>query len=308
MFTIGGLSGVTHAFASADTQQTDTYYIVAHFHYVIFGGALLGLIAGMYFWWPKAFGYMLNEKLGKWHFWVFLLGFNLTFGPMHILGLQGMSRRIFTYSANQGFDFWNMVSTIGAYLIAVGAVIFLVNVIRSYRAHKRNPVDVGPDPWDARSLEWSIPSPAPEYNFDEIPTVTELDDFWHRKYGHDEDGRLVKIADASDVAQKGGATDVHLPSPSYWPLVLACGFPFLGYGIIFHLGWAVFGALIIVVALYGWVMEPSTDPNAGHGHTPHEHDGSDDHGVAAELEPEPEPAEASSDEEAAKELEEAPVG
>jgi cytochrome c oxidase subunit 1 len=306
MFTIGGLSGVTHAFASADTQQTDTYYIVAHFHYVIFGGALLGLIAGMYFWWPKAFGYMLNEKLGKWHFWVFLLGFNLTFGPMHILGLQGMSRRIFTYSANQGFDFWNMVSTIGAYLIAVGAVIFLVNIIRSYRAHKRNPIDVGPDPWDARSLEWSIPSPAPEHNFDEVPTVTELDDFWHRKYGHDEDGRLVKIAETADVAQQGDATDVHLPSPSYWPLVLACGFPFLGYGVIFHLGWAVLGLLIIVVALYGWVMEPSTDPNAGHGHAPHEHGGSDDHGVAAELEPEED--ETSSEEGAAKELEEAPVG
>jgi cytochrome c oxidase subunit 1 len=260
----------------------------------------------MYFWWPKAFGYMLNEKLGKWHFWVFLLGFNLTFGPMHILGLQGMSRRIFTYSANQGFDFWNMVCTIGAYMIAVGSVIFLVNVIRSYREHKRNPVDVGPDPWDARSLEWSIPSPAPEYNFAEIPTVTELDDFWHRKYGHDEDGRLVKIADVDEVAQKGGATDIHLPSPSYWPLVLACGFPFLGYGVIFHLGWAVLGLLIIVVALYGWVMEPSTDPDAGHGHAPHEHGGSDDQGVAAELEPEE--GEASSEEGAAKELEEAPVG
>jgi cytochrome c oxidase subunit 1 len=313
MFTIGGLSGVTHAFASADTQQTDTYYIVAHFHYVIFGGALLGLIAGMYFWWPKAFGYMLNEKLGKWHFWVFLLGFNLTFGPMHILGLQGMSRRIFTYSADQGFDFWNMVSTIGAYMIAVGAVIFLVNVVRSYRQYKRNPVDIGPDPWDARNLEWSIPSPAPEHNFDEVPTVTELDDFWHRKYGHDEDGRLVKIADAADVAQKGDATDVHLPSPSYWPIVLAFGFPFLGYGIIYNLGWAVFGGLVIILALYGWVMEPSTDPDAGHEHHEPHAGGSDDEGAHAEAEASTESdaeaeLEAPGAEGADSEREEAPVG
>ena len=109
MFTIGGLSGVTHAVAPADTQQTDTYYIVAHFHYVIFGGALFGFLGGFYFWWPKVFGYFLNERRGKWHFWLMLIGFNLTFGPMHILGLQGMSRRIYTYHDGYGFNFWNMV-------------------------------------------------------------------------------------------------------------------------------------------------------------------------------------------------------
>ena len=119
MFTIGGLSGVTHAVAPSDTQQTDTYYIVAHFHYVLFGGAFFGFMGGFYFWWPKVFGYMLNEKLGKWNFWLMLLGFNLTFGPMHILGLQGMPRRTYTYRDGYGFDFWNMVSTIGAFTIAV---------------------------------------------------------------------------------------------------------------------------------------------------------------------------------------------
>ena len=125
MFTIGGLSGVTHALAPADTQQTDTYYIVAHFHYVIFGGGVLGLIGGMYFWWPKVFGHMLDEFWGKVHFWVMLVGFNLTFGPMHVLGLQGMSRRIDTYSPGFGFEFWNLVATIGSFIIALGVLIFV---------------------------------------------------------------------------------------------------------------------------------------------------------------------------------------
>ena len=266
MFTIGGLSGVTHAFAPADAQQTDTYYIVAHFHYVLFGGALLGLFGGMYFWWPKMFGHFLNEKMGKWNFWIMLVGFNLTFGPMHILGLQGMMRRTYTYTEGQGFNFWNLIATIGAFIIAVSLILFMVNVAVSYRRHKANPVDPGPDPWDARSPEWMIPSPAPEHNFDELPVVEEVDEFWHRKYGHDENGRLVRIARTEDVVQKGDATDVHLPSPSYWPLVLSCGFPFVGYGLIFNYWWLVPGVLLIVLGIFGWVFEPSTDPSAGHHH------------------------------------------
>ncbi|HTN99958.1 MAG TPA: cytochrome c oxidase subunit I [Microthrixaceae bacterium] len=266
MFTIGGLSGVSHAFASADTQQTDTYYIIAHFHYVLFGGALLTFFGGMYFWWPKAFGHMLSEKLGKWNFWLMFIGFNLTFGPMHILGLQGMMRRTYTYTKGQGFETWNMVSTIGAFMIAVSIIIFIVNIAMSYSKHKRNPVDPGPDPWDSRSLEWMIPSPSPEHNFDEIPVVEELDEFWHRKYGHDEEGHLVRIARTEDVVQRGDATGVHLPSPSYWPLVLAAGFPFIGYGIIFNLAWAVPGALLLIAGMAGWVMEPSTEPDHGDSH------------------------------------------
>jgi cytochrome c oxidase subunit I len=294
MFTIGGLSGVTHAFAPADTQQTDTYYIVAHFHYVLFGGALLGLFGGFYFWWPKVFGYLLNEKVGKWHFWLTLLGFNLTFGPMHILGLQGMSRRIFTYSDNQGFAFWNMVATIGSFMIAVGVMVFLFNIVKSYRAHRANPVNPGPDPWDARSLEWSIPSPTPEHNFDFVPQIEEFDDFWHRKYGHTEDGRLVPLATAEEVAQKGDAKGVHLPSPSYWPIVLSAAFPFIGYGVIYNLAFAIPGVILLVAGIWGWVIEPSTAPEAEHPHGGHEHhepddDGSDDAvaidaGAVAELE------------------------
>ena len=264
LFTIGGLSGVTHAFAPADTQQTDTYYIVAHFHYVLFGGALMGLFAGMYFWWPKIFGHFLSEKIGNWHFWLMVIGMNLTFGPMHILGLQGMSRRIFTYSENEGFDFWNMVASVGAFILAVGMLLFMWNMVTSYRKHRRDPIDVGPDPWDARSLEWMIPSPAPEHNFDEIPVITELDEFWHRKYGHDEEGRPVRIAETLDVTQRGTAHP-HLPSPSYWPVVLAAGLPFIGYGIIFQFWWAVLGGVVLLTGFMGWVIEPSTDPEAGHG-------------------------------------------
>jgi cytochrome c oxidase subunit 1 len=224
---------------------------------------------------------MLGERLGKWHFWVMLVGFNLTFGPMHILGLQGMMRRTFTYTEGQGFNLWNMVATIGAFTIAVALIIFMVNVYLSYMKHRREQVNPGPDPWDARSLEWMIPSPTPEHNFDETPVVEELDEFWHRKYGHDENGRLVRIAATEDVVQKGDATDVHLPSPSYWPLVMAVGFPLVGYGLIFNYWWAVPGALLIVLGIFGWVFEPSTDPNSGHGH--HDDHPTDDHPDAAEV-------------------------
>ena len=263
MFTVGGLSGVTHAVAPADTQQTDTYYIVAHFHYVIFGGALLGIFAGFYFWWPKVFGHKLGEKLGKLNFWLMLIGFNLTFGPMHILGLQGMSRRIHTYSPGFGFELWNMVETIGSFIIGLGVLLFLINIYASAKKAKGQP-PIGPDPWDARSLEWITPNPTPIHNFDEVPNIEELDDFWHRKYGKDENGKIVRIASAEEVCQDGLATDVHLPSPSYWPLVLALGFPFIGYGLIYSLWLCVPGGIMILMSIYAWAFEPPDDPEGNH--------------------------------------------
>jgi cytochrome c oxidase subunit I len=283
MFTIGGLSGVTHAVAPSDTQQTDTYYIVAHFHYVIFGGALFGFIGGLYFWWPKVFGFMLSEKLGKWHFWTLLIGFNLTFGPMHILGLQGMPRRMHTYVKGYGFELWNMVATIGAFVIFVSMSIFAANLLLSWRSHRRHPVEVGPDPWDSRSLEWMVPSPVPAHNFDEVPTVSHLDEFWHRKYGEDATGKVVRIATGAEVAQKGDAKDVHLPSPSYWPLVVPVGLVLIGYGLIFNLAFAAVGAVIVVLAAFAWGYEPADDPEAHHGHAGHDghgdgHDGGDSDG------------------------------
>ena len=267
MFTIGGLSGVTHAISPADTQQTDTYYIVAHFHYVIFGGSLLGLLSGFYFWWPKAFGYKLDERLGKIGFWTLLIGFNLTFGPMHILGLQGMSRRIHSYSGDSGFNLWNAVATAGSFVIALGLLLFFWNIGISRRRARGAP-SVGPDPWDARSLEWMTASPVPAHNFDSEIHVTRQDEFWHRKWGYDADGKVVRIARAADVAHDGSATGVHLPSPSYWPLVLALGLPLVGYGLIFNLWITGVGALVVLLAIYGWVFEPPDDPEA-HAHDDH---------------------------------------
>ncbi|MXZ29458.1 MAG: cytochrome c oxidase subunit I [Acidimicrobiia bacterium] len=280
MFTIGGLSGVTHAIAPADTQQTDTYYIVAHFHYVIFGGSLMGMLSGIYFWWPKMFGHKLDEKLGKFGFWVLLIGFNLTFGPMHILGLQGMSRRIHSYAADSGFNLWNMFATVGSFVVALGVMLFFWNIGVSRRRARAAP-PVGPDPWDARGLEWMTASPTPAHNFDRDITVTRPDEFWHRKWRIGPDGEVKRIARAADVAHDGSATDVHLPSPSYWPVVVALGLPLVAYGLIYNLWITGLGALLILGGLYGWVFEPPDDPEAHDHHDDHDADGSDDSGNGA---------------------------
>ncbi|HEU4488552.1 MAG TPA: cytochrome c oxidase subunit I, partial [Actinomycetota bacterium] len=178
MFIIGGLSGVTHSIVPHDAQQQDTYYIVAHFHYVLFGGAIFGLFAGIYYWWPKIFGRFLSNALGHLHFWLMIIGFNLTFGPFHILGLQGMPRRISVYPDEMGWNFWNLISTIGAFTIALSVLVFIFNAVRS----RTKGEEAGADPWDGRTLEWSIPSPPPVYNFAEEPVVRHRDDFWHTKY------------------------------------------------------------------------------------------------------------------------------
>lgn len=286
MFTIGGLSGVTHAMAGPDTQQTDTYYIIAHFHYVIFGGIILGFFGGFYFWWPKMFGYFLSETQGKIGFWVMLVGFNLTFGPMHILGLQGMSRRIQTYSSGQGFAFWNLVSSIGAFMIALATLLFVVNILTSYLAFKKGKTPPpGPDPWDARALEWMTASPTPEHNFDEVIVVERLDEFWHRKWGADEDGRVVRRAATTDVAHDGSNHNVHLPSPSYYPLVTAIGLPLIGYGLIYSLWLCVAGGLLLGGGIYGMALEPVDDPDTGHDHHDDDDggDGDTDDGGEADL-------------------------
>jgi len=270
-FTFGGVSGVSHALAPADTQQTDTYYIVAHFHYVLFGGALFGFMAGFYFWWPKVFGHKLNEKLGKVHFWLMVVGFNATFGPMHILGLQGMARRMQTYDASMGFNRWNLVATIGAFILGIGTLFLVVNAIYSaIKWHQAGKPDVGPDPWDARTIEWSIQSPAPAHNFDVDPQITSVDDFWYRKYAEDENGQLRQVATGAELAQPGNGEGVHLPAPSYWPLVLAIGIPIIGYGVIFSAWLTIPGLAVTVVAMYGWLMEPGDDlDDVHHGDDEH---------------------------------------
>src|SRR5512132_9375 len=256
MFVIGGLSGVTHAVVPADYQQTDTYYIVAHVHYVLFGGAIFGLFAGMYYWWPKVFGRMLSETGGKLNFWLMLIGFNMTFGPMHILGLQGMIRREYTYPASLGLTFWNQVSTVGAFLIALSTLVFTVNAIATQRKPKGLEAE---DPWDARTLEWATSSPPPSYNFEEIPVVHAIDEFWHRKYVEDKEGTLVRVpAGASDHRTEGHGDGhaIHLPSPSFWPLVAAVGLPVIAYGVLYSWLLVGAGALVAVVGFMGWAMEP----------------------------------------------------
>jgi len=259
MFTIGGLSGVTHALVPADRQQTDTYYIVAHFHYVLFGGSILGLFGGMYYWYPKIFGRQLNDRLGKWHFWVMLFGFNMTFGPFHILGLQGMPRRIYTYASNMGWNVLNMISTIGAFIIALGVLIFIYNV---WYTHRQGVAAID-DPWDARTLEWTTPNPTPAYNFVEVPVVTHQDDFWHQKYTEDESGRLVRVGESSQFVQRRATADdhIHMPSPSYWPTVAAIGAPIICYGQVYKMyAISAIGVLVLLSGLYAWAVEPSTAP------------------------------------------------
>lgn len=236
----------------------------------------MGLFAGMYYWWPKAFGYKLGESLGKWHFWLLLAGFNMTFGPMHILGLQGMARRHSRYGPEDGFDFWNAVVSIGAFIILIGMIVFAVNIVRSWLGYKAGTVPQEPaDPWDGRTLEWAIPSPTPEHNFDYVPVVTDVDDFWHKKYQPDADGKLRKVADGNAIAQKGDQHP-HLPSPSYWPIVLAAALPLIALGLIYNLWLTGIGLVLLLGAMYGWSLEPATDPDAGHDDHGDGH--GDDHG------------------------------
>src|SRR3954470_10111604 len=269
-FTIGGLSGVTHAVSPSDTQQTDTYYIVAHFHYVLFGGAVFGIFAGFYYWWPKIFGKCLDETIGKWNFWLMVIGMNMTFGPMHILGLQGQPRRMVVYPeklTGEGFfnlHFWNAVASIGAYILATGIFMFLLNVWHTTRKGAAAPLD----PWDARSLEWLTTSPPKVHNFDVIPNVHALDEYFHLKYEEvDSEGgpRLVKVRTAEELQAEQEAnadTHIHMPSPSYWPLVLAISLPIMGYGVIFSRILLVIGGAILLLGAYGWSLEPSVAPES----------------------------------------------
>ncbi len=182
-FLIAGLTGVMLAVAPFDWQLSDSYFVVAHFHYVLIGGLLFTLFAGIYYWYPKAFGRMLDVRLGHWHFWLFMAGFTITFAPQHISGILGMPRRIFTYEAGRGWEIWNFISTVGVAFQAAGILCFVINLIWSYFKGKR----AGDDPWDAWTLEWTTTSPPAEYNFERLPEIRSRRPLWDLKHPDDPD-------------------------------------------------------------------------------------------------------------------------
>ncbi len=249
LFVIGGLSGVMHASPPVDTQQQDTYFVVAHLHYVLFGGSIMGLFGGIFYWFPKMTGRLLSEGLGKLQFWLMFIGMNVTFGPMHLVGIDGMPRRINTYDASMGWELLNQIETVGAFIIALSVAVFLYNFFKSVKSGEPS----GDDPWDGRTLEWSISSPPPEYNFARIPVVHSNEPFWDQKHPE------LKH-DAPAIA--GGMTEeaeesIHMPNPSYWPIVVGFGTA-LSAGLVIINPWlAAIGAVIALLGIYGWCFEPA---------------------------------------------------
>ena len=228
MFVIGGVTGVMQASAPLDYQLHDSYFIVAHFHYVIVGGTVLGLLAGLHFYWPLMFNTMLDETLGKITFWLFLIGFNLTFFIQHFLGLLGMPRRVFTYGADQGWDLYNLISSFGAIFMALAVTILLINIVKTIAQNKA----VGRDPWgDGRTLEWAIPQPVPFYNFKQTPLVRGLDTFWIEK----QEGNKEGMTYAEPIG------DIHMPNNSFIPFVMAFGLFVGAFGALYNgeQAWAV---------------------------------------------------------------------
>jgi cytochrome c oxidase subunit 1 len=261
LFTIGGLSGVMHASPPIDLQHQDSYFVVAHFHYVLFGGSVIGLFSGIYFYWPKMFGRMLSERLGKIGFWLFFVGMNLTFFPMHFLGVQGMPRRIFRYEDGLGWETANALASIGALIIAAGMAVHLYAMISSFM----RPKDAPSDPWDAATLEWSIASPPHHYNFAVIPEVHSDRPFWDEKH---ENGPVV----SQEKLAGPGEHHVPMPPASYWPIIAA--FFTAGTFICFMLGKGADGfdpaafqrqvmfqgvfATLMLLSILAWIREDAT--------------------------------------------------
>ncbi len=257
MFIIGGLSGVMHASPPADLQQNDSYFIVAHFHYVLFGGSIFALTAGAYYWWPKMFGRLLDEKLGKAHFWLMLIGFNLTFFPMHFVGLNGMPRRTYTYPKELNFEALNQLETLGSLILGLGFLVFLYNIFKTSRGPRNAPAD----PWNGATLEWAIPSPPPEWNFAEEPVVHGRDPLWELK--RERGGPLPEPS-------PGTGAGIHIPPPSYWPLVSAVGVAaiFVTLMLSHVLGpWGLIVAISLTFfGIYNWLFEKGYSEFTTPGH------------------------------------------
>lgn len=228
-FVMGGMTGVMLASPPADFQYHDTYFVVAHFHYVIVGGLVFGIFSALFYWWPKMFGRILNEGLGKWTFWTFFIGFHLTFFVQHFLGLMGMQRRVYTYLPGQELDTMNFISTIGAFGMGIGTILLLVNIVIT----QMKPANAPADPWDGRTLEWAIPSPAPEYNFKQLPLVRGLDALFKEK-----------IEGRTEMTPAEPLSAIHMPSPSILPILMSIGLFIAGFGFMYHVYYVAAGGII----------------------------------------------------------------
>ncbi|MBV9267592.1 MAG: cytochrome c oxidase subunit I [Acidobacteriaceae bacterium] len=251
IFALGGMTGVILASVPLDLQAHDTFFVVGHFHYVLIGGAVFPLFGAFYHWFPKMTGRLMNETAGKLNFWVLFVGFNLTFFPMHILGLKGMTRRIYTYPPEMGWDQLNMLATIGAWIIAIGGLIFLANVFWG----RRYGTVAGNNPWDAESLEWAAASPPKNYNFEYLPVVTSRAPLWvppeDRTFvtGLRNDRREVLVTTLMDAEPHHRYV---LPRPSIWPFLTGVAVTIGFIGSVFDAWYITFGSILTGICLIGW--------------------------------------------------------
>ena len=253
LFVLGGITGVMVASVPFDMQVHDTFFVVAHFHYVLIGGSVFPLFGAVYYWFPKLTGRMLSETLGKWNFWLFFIGFNVTFFPMHQLGFQGMPRRVYTYLEEMDWHQLNLIAPIGAFILAAAVLVFLWNVVSSLVSGARAPAD----PWGADSLEWEAESPPANYNFAELPIVHDRYPLWERKRSGDApvlaglriDRREVLITSVMDAEPQYISV---LPGPSIWPLALAIATCVAFLGVLHSTWWVPLGAFLAFLAIAGW--------------------------------------------------------